>query len=108
MHIFISLIIEFFSNDLMYFFINRNAIDNGLYEDTDRVWRLFREIVEGLSHIHQQGMIHRDLKPVNIFLDSNDHVKIGDFGLATNILPKAQPLIEKRNVQGMNRRNVVP
>jgi translation initiation factor 2-alpha kinase 4 len=65
----------------------RTAIDNNLYEDEERVWRLFREIVEGLAHIHQQGMIHRDLKPVNIFLDSNDHVKIGDFGLATtNIL----------------------
>lgn len=65
----------------------RTAIDNGLYEDEERYWRLFREIVEGLAHIHQQGMIHRDLKPVNIFLDSNDHVKIGDFGLATtNIL----------------------
>eukprot|EP00058_Branchiostoma_floridae_P027964 XP_002613455.1 hypothetical protein BRAFLDRAFT_71943 [Branchiostoma floridae] len=36
------------------------------------------------SILYMQGMIHRDLKPVNIFLDSNDHVKIGDFGLATS------------------------
>ncbi|XP_037943852.1 eIF-2-alpha kinase GCN2-like [Teleopsis dalmanni] len=64
-------------------FTLRTAIDNNLFEDTDRVWRLFREIAEGLSHIHQQGIIHRDLKPVNIFLDSHDQVKIGDFGLAT-------------------------
>lgn len=73
-------------------FCYRTAIDKCLNKDVDRVWRLFREIVEGLSHIHQQGMIHRDLKPVNIFLDSNDHVKIGDFGLATsNILPRINP-----------------
>ncbi|KAF5288488.1 hypothetical protein FQA39_LY15417 [Lamprigera yunnana] len=61
----------------------RTAIDSDLHLDKDRIWRLFREIIEGLAHIHQQGMIHRDLKPVNIFLDFNDHVKIGDFGLAT-------------------------
>ena len=61
----------------------RTAIDAGLYADRERLWRLFREITEGLLHIHQQGMIHRDLKPVNIFLDSRDQVKIGDFGLAT-------------------------
>nr|XP_006824933.1 PREDICTED: eukaryotic translation initiation factor 2-alpha kinase 4-like [Saccoglossus kowalevskii] len=61
----------------------RNSIDDGLFSDHKRVWRLFREILEGLTHIHLQGMIHRDLKPVNIFLDLNDNVKIGDFGLAT-------------------------
>ncbi|XP_075532445.1 eukaryotic translation initiation factor 2 alpha kinase Gcn2 [Dermacentor variabilis] len=64
----------------------RTAIDNGLHREPSRMWRLFREVIEGLAHIHQQGMIHRDLKPVNIFLDSGDHVKIGDFGLATTAL----------------------
>lgn len=61
----------------------RSAIDDNLYEKTEKLWRYFREIAEGLSHIHQQGIIHRDLKPVNIFLDSRDQIKIGDFGLAT-------------------------
>lgn len=61
----------------------RTAIDECLFKEKERLWKLFREIVEGLSHIHQQGIIHRDLKPVNIFLDSKDRVKIGDFGLAT-------------------------
>ncbi|XP_066486754.1 eIF-2-alpha kinase GCN2 isoform X2 [Tiliqua scincoides] len=62
----------------------RDTIDQGLYQDANRLWRLFREILDGLAYIHEKGMIHRDLKPVNIFLDSDDHVKIGDFGLATD------------------------
>ncbi|KAA0711614.1 eIF-2-alpha kinase GCN2 [Triplophysa tibetana] len=62
----------------------RDTIDEGLHLDVSRLWRLFREILDGLAYIHEQGMIHRDLKPVNIFLDSQDHMKIGDFGLATD------------------------
>lgn len=58
----------------------RDIIDAGV--DEDECWRLFRQIAEGLSHLHAQGMIHRDLKPGNIFLDTNGDVKIGDFGLA--------------------------
>ena len=58
----------------------RDVIDTGV--DEEECWRLFRQIVEGLCHLHAQGMIHRDLKPGNIFLDTNGDVKIGDFGLA--------------------------
>lgn len=64
----------------------RSAIDSNVFIDSERLWRLFREILEGLAYIHTQGMIHRDLKPANIFLDSFDQVKIGDFGLATTSL----------------------
>ncbi|KAJ1722227.1 eukaryotic translation initiation factor 2-alpha kinase [Coemansia erecta] len=52
--------------------------------DEKEGWRVFRQILEGLNHIHQCGVIHRDLKPVNVFLDSAGDVKIGDFGLATS------------------------
>ena len=44
-------------------------------------WHLFRQIVEGLVHIHGQGIIHRDLTPNNIFFDARNDIKIGDFGL---------------------------
>ncbi|KAF6217270.1 hypothetical protein GE061_001624 [Apolygus lucorum] len=75
----------------------RLAIDEGLYKNGERIWRLFREIVEGLCHIHKQGIMHRDLKPVNIFLGSNDQVKIGDFGLATT--SKSQKTTTAQNLE---------
>lgn len=67
-----------------------DLIRDGLYNQPDEYWRLFRQIVEALSHIHGQGIIHRDLKPMNIFIDQAQNVKIGDFGLAKSI---AQPVI---------------
>ncbi|KAI9661972.1 MAG: hypothetical protein M1831_002887 [Alyxoria varia] len=61
----------------------RDVIRKGLYEDLDDCWVLFRQVLEGLVHIHSHRIIHRDLKPENIFLDNVRNPKIGDFGLAT-------------------------
>jgi translation initiation factor 2-alpha kinase 4 len=62
----------------------RDLIRRGLYDEPDEYWRLFRQMLEGLAHIHGHGIIHRDLKPDNIFIDVAKNPKIGDFGLATS------------------------
>ncbi len=47
---------------------------------------IIRQILSGLAHAHEHGVIHRDIKPANIVLSQKaglgDHVKILDFGLA--------------------------
>ena len=74
---------EYCPNQTLRDLIDERASDpTSHFLDPPEIWRLFRQIVEGLVHIHAQGMMHRDLKPSNIFLDSNGDVKIGDFGLA--------------------------
>ncbi|KAI4383389.1 hypothetical protein MLD38_009231 [Melastoma candidum] len=40
------------------------------------------QIVRGLQHIHACNVIHRDLKPGNLFINLDSELKIGDFGLA--------------------------
>ncbi|KAG7371225.1 WD40 repeat-containing protein [Nitzschia inconspicua] len=43
---------------------------------------LFLQIMKGVKHVHNQGLIHRDLKPNNCFIDDSGVVKVGDFGLS--------------------------
>ncbi|XWS13227.1 hypothetical protein CRYUN_Cryun36dG0019600 [Craigia yunnanensis] len=60
----------------------RQVFESYNHFDQELAWHLFRQIVEGLAHIHGQGIIHRDLTPNNIFFDARNDIKIGDFGLA--------------------------
>ena len=39
-----------------------------------------------INEIHVKDIIHRDIKPSNIFIDEKFNLKIGDFGLARNLL----------------------
>nr|CAB3220344.1 beta-adrenergic receptor kinase 2 [Phallusia mammillata] len=46
------------------------------------------EILLGLDHMHQRGIVYRDLKPANILLDEKGHTKISDLGLACDLSKK--------------------
>lgn len=50
--------------------------------DIDEVIRIAMMTLRGIEHAHDRGIIHRDIKPQNILLDTNGRVKITDFGIA--------------------------
>lgn len=43
---------------------------------------VFKQLIQGVMYLHQQGVCHRDLKPENCMFDANNHLKIIDFGCA--------------------------
>ncbi len=43
------------------------------------------DVIEGLQEAHLSGVIHRDVKPSNCFLDGEGRVKVGDFGLSKSL-----------------------
>lgn len=46
---------------------------------------LILDVIEGLAEAHRLGLVHRDVKPSNCFLEANGRVKVGDFGLSKTL-----------------------
>ena len=66
--------------------------------DPDRAVDLVLQVCAGLEHAHAAGLVHRDIKPQNLLVRSDDTVKIADFGIAR--LTNATQLTQAGTVLG--------
>ena len=81
---FLYFVMEFMNNgDLNTFYKANKALQQQIPEE--KLWEIFYKCLCGLKYIHDQGLIHRDIKLENLFLDDSFNIKIGDFNVSATI-----------------------
>jgi len=74
---FLVFAIEFCSGGELFFYLRKV---HHMVEEQAKFY--FAEICLGIQYLHEQHIVYRDIKPENILIDIDGHVRIGDFGLS--------------------------
>ena len=70
------LVLEFVEGDIL-----ERIIDSRYFPPAE-ILAIITQVCDALNHAHEQGVIHRDIRPGNTMVDQQGRVKVGDFGLA--------------------------
>ncbi|KAI7904513.1 kinase-like domain-containing protein [Cokeromyces recurvatus] len=86
------LVLEYVPDGDLYNYVRQSRDREKSEADEQIIKKLVYELIEVISWLHDQNVVHRDLKLENILLwhdkDNNPHIKLTDFGLACVIDPK--------------------
>jgi serine/threonine-protein kinase len=69
----------------------------------DRALKFTRQLCSALEAAHNEGVVHRDLKPQNILIDQSDNIYVSDFGLAKSLESEATMMTRTGQILGTPR-----
>ena len=78
------ILMEYCDDQNLNVFMEKHKEKNELIEEKI-IYNIIKQICLGLKEIHSKKIIHRDLKPENIFMNKNNEIKIGDFGISKEL-----------------------
>lgn len=84
------LIMEFVNGGELFYHLRQHK--EGFGEERARFYAA--EIVSALEYLHKSGVVYRDLKPENVLIDAEGHVRLTDFGLSKGGLESNDGLTE--------------
>ena len=71
---FLYIVLEFIENGNLFEYMNKRNMS------ISQILLFFRQITTAVAHLHEKNILHRDIKPENILIESDDYVKLCDFG----------------------------
>ena len=76
----INIITNFAKYSDLFKIINSHKLKKQNFEE-NTIWGYFIQISLGIEYLHYNNIIHRDIKVANVFLDENNRIYLGDFGI---------------------------
>lgn len=92
------IIMEFMNNGDLLGMIKANKILEKPIKE-EKLYEIFIQAMKSLSYIHSKKLVHRDIKPGNLFISLDGKVKLGDFGVSAAIVEKKE---QEKNLEFIN------